>query len=108
MAAELMWSKYECNDQAIHIHIFYSKLLDVKFQASMVPNEEALFGTVGTTPIVNFNEWVGVEREWGRSICRTSVQDTPSSIGDYLETIWLDNGGHRESAAFPSRFYRGY
>ncbi|KAL2364682.1 hypothetical protein RJZ56_002346 [Blastomyces dermatitidis] len=63
MAAELMWSKYECNDQAIHIHIFYSKLLDTKLtqaglgHASMVPNEEALFGTVGTTPIVNINEW---------------------------------------------------
>ncbi|PGH29444.1 hypothetical protein GX50_07802 [[Emmonsia] crescens] len=63
MAAELMWSKYECNDQAIHIHIFYSKLLDAKLtqaglgHAWMVPNEEALFGTVGTTPILTFNEW---------------------------------------------------
>ncbi|OJD15136.1 hypothetical protein AJ78_04593 [Emergomyces pasteurianus Ep9510] len=71
MATELMLSEYKCNDQALHIHLLYSKLLDVKLtqaglgHASIVPNEEALFGTVGTTPIVNFNEWGEVLNERG-------------------------------------------
>ncbi|OAX80072.1 hypothetical protein ACJ72_05605 [Emergomyces africanus] len=47
------------------------KLLDAKLtQAGLgrtwiVPNEEALFGTVGTTPIVNFNEWGEILKERG-------------------------------------------
>jgi hypothetical protein len=63
MAAELERSLYECNDQALHIHLFYSGKMQEALTArsagkvKLVPNEEALLGTVGTTPFVRYNEW---------------------------------------------------
>jgi hypothetical protein len=63
MASELLQSGFQCNDQAMHIHLYYSNLLDAKLSQAgvgrvwVVPNEEALLGTVGTTPMVRINEW---------------------------------------------------
>ena len=71
MASELMRSDYRCNDQAVHTHIFYSRLLDAKLtqagfgSAQLVPNADALLGTVGTTPIVKYNHWGEVQNEKG-------------------------------------------
>jgi hypothetical protein len=71
MAGELKRSKYECNDQAVHIHIFYSHLLDAKLsqagfgKVELVPNADALLGSVGTTPMVRFNHWGEILNEKG-------------------------------------------
>lgn len=71
MVAELTKSHYHCNDQAIHIHIFYSGILDTELnqagvgRAELIPNAVALFGTVGTTPMVRFNDWGEILNENG-------------------------------------------
>lgn len=71
MTEELTKSRYKCNDQAVHIHMFYSGLLDEKLsqagfgRVKLVPNAEALLGTVGTTPMVRFNHWGEVLNENG-------------------------------------------
>jgi hypothetical protein len=71
MAEQLRVTKYSCNDQAVHIYIYYSSILGDKLrsagmgQVSLVPEEEALFGTVGTTPMVTFNEWGEILNELG-------------------------------------------
>jgi hypothetical protein len=71
MADELFRSNYQCNDQALHTHLFYSGLLEARLMKAgvgrpwLVPNEEALFGTVGTTPFVPFNEWGEILNEVG-------------------------------------------
>ena len=63
MTESLKSSRWGCNDQAMHIHLYYSSLLREALKKSdigkvyLVPNEEALLGTVGTTPLVRFNEW---------------------------------------------------
>lgn len=63
MAAELDRSLYECNDQALHIHLYYSGQMQDALTArsagkvKLVANEESLLGTVGTTPFVRYNEW---------------------------------------------------
>lgn len=63
MTSELARSNYECNDQAIHIHLFYSGKMQETLRAQsvgdvqLVPNAESLFGTVGTNPFVRYNEW---------------------------------------------------
>jgi hypothetical protein len=72
MAGELSASNWKCNDQAMHIHIYYSGLLDEQLRKSgigstyLVPNDEALLGTVGTTPMVAFNEWGEMLNEKGQ------------------------------------------
>jgi hypothetical protein len=71
MDAEMRRSKYQCNDQAVHTHIFYSRLLDAKLsqagfgKVELVPNADALLGTVGTTPMVRFNHWGEILNEKG-------------------------------------------
>lgn len=71
MASELHKSGYQCNDQAMHMHIYFSNLLDAKLTEAkvgrvwMVPDEESLLGTVGTTPMVRFNEWGEILNELG-------------------------------------------
>ncbi|ETI27349.1 hypothetical protein G647_09539 [Cladophialophora carrionii CBS 160.54] len=72
MAEELAASAWSCNDQAMHIHIYYSGLLDAQLskkgigRAKLVPNADALFGTVGTTPMVLFSEWGEILNEKGQ------------------------------------------
>ncbi|KIW66492.1 hypothetical protein PV04_05823 [Phialophora macrospora] len=72
MAQELAASEWKCNDQAMHIHIYYSGLLDEQLSKKgvgktyLVPNDEALLGTVGTTPMVMFNEWGEMLNEKGQ------------------------------------------
>jgi hypothetical protein len=72
MATQLRESNYSCNDQAMHIHIYYSNILDKALHSKgfgsvwLVPNEEALLGTVGTTPMVTFNEWGEILNEKGQ------------------------------------------
>jgi hypothetical protein len=64
-------SEYQCNDQAVHTHIFYSRLLDAKRsqagfeKVELVPNADALLRTVGTTPMVRFNHWGEILNEKG-------------------------------------------
>ncbi|KAK9357223.1 hypothetical protein V1504DRAFT_465282 [Lipomyces starkeyi] len=71
MASELLKSRYGCNDQAMHIHIYYSNLLDANLNRAgvgkvwLVPNNESLLGTVGTTPMVSFNAWGEILNELG-------------------------------------------
>ncbi|KAK9384933.1 hypothetical protein V1515DRAFT_609946 [Lipomyces mesembrius] len=71
MASELLKSRYRCNDQAMHIHIYYSNLLDANLSQAgvgrvlLVPNDEALLGTVHTTPMVRFNAWGEILNELG-------------------------------------------
>lgn len=71
MAEQLEASSWSCNDQAMHIHIYYSGLLDAEMERKgvgkvfLVPNEEALLGTIGTTPMVRFNEWGEMLNERG-------------------------------------------
>ncbi len=72
MAEQLKSSGWGCNDQAMHIHIYYSGLLDEELKKKglgkvhLVPNEDALLGTVGTTPLVRFNEWGEMLNENGQ------------------------------------------
>ncbi|BFZ61960.1 hypothetical protein YB2330_003038 [Saitoella coloradoensis] len=69
----LSTSSYTCNDQALHTHLYYSGLMNRKLQETglkgdavwLVPNEEALIGTVGWTPIVLYNVWGEVVNEKG-------------------------------------------
>ena len=72
MTEQLKGSNWACNDQAMHIHIYYSGLLDASLSAAgvgeayLVANDEALLGTVGTTPLVRFNEWGEMLNEKGQ------------------------------------------
>jgi hypothetical protein len=75
MASHLEAARYKCNDQAMHIHLYYSSLLHTALRIKgiggpqLVPNEEALFGTVSTTPMVTFNEWGEILSERGEVQC---------------------------------------
>ena len=72
MTESLQASNWKCNDQAMHIHLYYSGLLHEKLaqaglgSARLVPNAEALLGTVGTTPVVRINEWGEILNERGQ------------------------------------------
>jgi hypothetical protein len=72
MASELDRSLFECNDQALHIHLYYSGKMQEALTArsagkvKLVPNEEALLGTVGTTPFVRYNEWGEMLNDFGQ------------------------------------------
>lgn len=65
MSTELLESNFECNDQALHIHNFYSGKLQQALTANLTRDAtvklmeegESLVGTVGTTPYVRYNEW---------------------------------------------------
>ncbi|BFZ64845.1 hypothetical protein YB2330_005998 [Saitoella coloradoensis] len=63
MSKTLLDSHFRCNDQALHIHLFYSGLMRQRLKNAgvgslwLVPNNESLLGTVGTTPIIRFNAW---------------------------------------------------
>ena len=71
MAGELMRSEYQCNDQAVHTHIFYSRMLDTKLsqagfgKVEVAPNEDALLGNVINTPMVRLNHWGEILNENG-------------------------------------------
>jgi hypothetical protein len=71
MTEQLAGSGWGCNDQAMHIHLYYTGRLADKLRwkgigkVDLVPNESALLGTVGTTPLVRFNEWGEVLNEQG-------------------------------------------
>jgi len=71
MATELAGTNHECNDQAMHIHLYYSSILETNLRAkgfggvTLVPNEDSLLGTVGTTPMVTYNEWGEILNERG-------------------------------------------
>jgi hypothetical protein len=105
MAAELTRSGNQCNDQALHIHLFYSGLLGSTLAHAglgrvwVVPNEEALLGTVGTTPIVRFNEWGEMLNELG---------DVQHVVHQYKlhhklsQIVWNRYGWLAELAASPS------
>ncbi|ODQ55525.1 hypothetical protein SAICODRAFT_53000 [Saitoella complicata NRRL Y-17804] len=66
-------SSYTCNDQALHTHLYHSALMNRRLQEAglksdgvwLVPNQEALIGTVGWTPIVLYNAWGEVVNEKG-------------------------------------------
>ena len=55
----------------MHIHIYYSSTLETNLRAKgfggvrLVPNEDALLGTVGTVPMVTYNEWGEILNERG-------------------------------------------
>lgn len=71
MATELAGTDHQCNDQAMHIHLYYSSILETNLRAkelggvTLVPNEDSLLGTVGTTPMVTYNEWGEILNERG-------------------------------------------
>src|SRR2546423_2501788 len=90
MAKELEATGYECNDQAMHIHIYYSGLLDERLREEdigrvwLVPNNEALFGTVGMTPRVTFNQWGEVLNELGEVQCAVHQYKTHSLLSGII------------------------
>lgn len=90
MAGQLKVSNYHCNDQAMHIHIYYSDLLDKELRSSgvgkteLVPNDEALFGSVGTTPMVAFNEWGEILSEKGEVQVGIHQYKTHSLLSDIV------------------------
>ncbi|KAK5047185.1 hypothetical protein LTR84_006707 [Exophiala bonariae] len=90
MASQLKVSKYHCNDQAMHIHIYYSELLDKELRSNgvgkteLVPNDEALFGSVGTTPMVAFNEWGEMLNEKGEVQVGVHQYKTHSLLSDIV------------------------
>lgn len=71
MRTMLEESQWRCNDQALHIHMFYSGILNERLantglgEAFSIPESESLLGTVGTTPLVRFNEWGEILNEQG-------------------------------------------
>lgn len=71
MVTQLADANHECNDQAMHIHLYYSSILETNLRAkgfggvTLVPNEDSLLGTVGTTPMVTYNEWGEILNERG-------------------------------------------
>ncbi|RAH69505.1 uncharacterized protein BO66DRAFT_375622 [Aspergillus aculeatinus CBS 121060] len=99
MVAELTKSKYQCNDQATHIHIFYSGILDTELrqagvgQSELVPNADALLGTVGTTPMVRFNDWGEVLNENGEVQVAIHQYKTHHILS---ELVWAKYGWLRE------------
>ncbi|KEF58940.1 uncharacterized protein A1O9_03783 [Exophiala aquamarina CBS 119918] len=108
MASQLKVSLYRCNDQAMHIHIYYSNLLDKELRhngvgkAELVPNDEALFGSVGTTPMVTFNEWGEMLNEKGEVQVGVHQYKTHSLLSDI---VWRKFGWYAEvgqSGAIPT------
>ncbi|EXJ80668.1 hypothetical protein A1O3_06952 [Capronia epimyces CBS 606.96] len=104
MATQLQRSNYQCNDQAMHIHIYYSSLLDNTLRskglgrAVLVPNEEALFGSIGTTPMVTFNEWGEILNEQGQVQHAVHQYKTHSLLSDIVwrKYGWLTEVGQPE------------
>lgn len=105
MASQLKISKYHCNDQAMHIHIYYSDLLDKELRSNgvgkteLVPNDEALFGSVGTTPMVTFNEWGEMLNEKGEVQVGVHQYKTHSLLSDIVwrKFGWLAEVGQNGS-----------
>ena len=99
MASQLKVSLYRCNDQAMHIHIFYSNLLDKELRhngvgkTELVPNAYALFGSVGTTPMVTFNEWGEMLNEKGEVQVGIHQYKTHSLLSDI---VWRKFGWYAE------------
>lgn len=99
MAAQLKLSSYHCNDQAMHIHIYYSDLLDRELRSNgigkteLVPNDEALFGSVGTTPMVTFNEWGEMLNEKGKVQYGVHQYKTHTLLSDI---VWRKFGWYAE------------
>jgi hypothetical protein len=71
MVEHLSASGWKCNDQALHIHLYYSNILQVKLDRKGVgklilsSSDDGPLGTIGTTPIVRFNQWGEVLNERG-------------------------------------------
>jgi hypothetical protein len=90
MATSLLNSAYQCNDQAMHIHIYYAGVLEGNLRAHglggvyLVPNEEALFGSVGTTPMVSYNEWGEILSEKGEVQVAVHQYKTHSLLSDIV------------------------
>lgn len=95
MVEQLAASEWGCNDQAMHIHICYSGLLDEELKkkgigkAYLVPNEDALLGTVGTTPLVRFNEWGEMLNDKGQV---QHVVHQYKHHGRLSEIVWMRYG----------------
>lgn len=106
MASQLRRSGYKCNDQAMHIHIFYSGLLEYDLESngygrvSLVPNEEALFGSVGTTPMVTFNEWGEILNERGQVQVAVHQYKTHAVLSEIVRRKygWMAEVGGRKDA----------
>ncbi|KAL2398000.1 hypothetical protein ABEF95_001081 [Exophiala dermatitidis] len=106
MASQLRRSNYHCNDQAMHIHIYYSGLLEYDLESngygrvSLVANDEALFGSVGTTPMVTFNEWGEILNEKGQVQVAVHQYKTHAVLSEIVRRKygWMAEVGRRKDA----------
>lgn len=71
MASDIQKTKFGCNDQAMHQHIYYSGLLGNSLADAglgtvvAVENEKSEVGTIGWVPYVRYNHWGEVLSELG-------------------------------------------
>jgi hypothetical protein len=71
MVEHLAASGWKCNDQALHIHLYYSSILQAELdkyglgKVTLSSSDDGLLGTIGTTPIVRFNQWGEVLNDKG-------------------------------------------
>jgi len=72
MAADVQRTEFQCNDQAMTQHIYYSGALAAALQAAglgsavAVANEEADVATLSFVPLVRYNHWGEVLSETGK------------------------------------------
>lgn len=91
MARQLKASKWQCNDQATHAHLYYSNMLSETLEdaslgsVKLVADDEALFGNIGTTPFVTFNEWGEVLNEKGQVQVAVHQYETHRTVAEIVQ-----------------------